>query len=344
MKKFFVFLLAINISIFSLSAAARTMRVNVQGAFPGSLAHLGQLPKDLIEKINTASDGSIKMRFQEPGALVPAGEMFDAISKGSVDAGWASAGLWSGKNSAFNLFAAVPFGPEAPEYLAWYYYGGGQQLHQSLYAKYNIYAIPCGLSSPEASGWFKKEIKKIEDFKGLKMRFYGLGAKVMERLGVSTQLLGGGEVFQALQLGTIDATEFGMPNIDYSFGFHQVAKHYYLPGWHQPATFQEFMINKKKWDKFSEAQKMLVEIACGDNVRQGLAMGEAAQFKALQDIQAKGVTLHRWDDAILKRLEQEWSAVVAEEKKANPYFAKTWDSLSAFRQNYSEWESLGFVN
>ena len=119
---------------------------------------------------------------------------------------------------------------------------------QELYAKYNIHSVICHLIPPEASGWFRKEINTLADLKGLKMRFFGLGANVMQNLGVSTQLLQAGEIFQALQLGTIDATEFSMPVMDLSLGFHQVAKFYYFPGWHQQATFGDLIINKAKWD------------------------------------------------------------------------------------------------
>ena len=146
----------------------------------------------------------------------------------------------------------MPFGPEAGEYLGWMRHGGGKKLMEELHAKYGIgNVILCGLISPEASGWFRKEIKTADDLKGLKMRFFGLGANVMQKLGVSTQLLQAGEIFQALQLGTIDATEFSMPVMDLTLGFHQVAKHYYFPGWHQMSTLNELIISKPKWAEFS---------------------------------------------------------------------------------------------
>lgn len=190
----------------------------------------------------------------------------DAVSQGSVDVAWAGAGWYSGKDTAFNMFSTVPFGPGIGEYLAWMYHGGGLQMAREMFAKYNLHNVPCLIIPPEASGWFRKEIKSVADLKGLKMRFFGLGAKVMEKLGVATQQLPSGEIFQALQLGTIDATEFSLPAIDQRLGFFQVAKFYYFPGWHQQATFFDPYFNKAKWDAYPDRYKAIVELACGDLV------------------------------------------------------------------------------
>ena len=145
-------------------------------------------------------------------------------------------------------------------------------------------------SPPEASGWFRREIKSVEDLKGLKMRFFGLGAKSIAKLGVATQLLAPGDIFQALQLGTLDATEFSLPVMDQKLGFHQVAKFYYFPGWHQQATFLDFYINRKKWDSLSDQHKAIVESACGDLMRDVIAQGEATQWKAMTEMREAALT------------------------------------------------------
>ncbi|MDG1709439.1 MAG: hypothetical protein P8H03_11790, partial [Emcibacteraceae bacterium] len=176
--------------------------------YPSSLTILGTMAKRFEEQIHLISGGNITFRFFEPGALSPPLETFDAVSYGALDSAWASPGFWSGKVPALQMFAAVPFGPDAPEYMAWYYNGGGKEIHEDIYHKHNIHGIVCGLSPPEASGWFKEEIKTIDDLQGLRMRFFGLGARVMSKLGVSTQLLATGDIFPALELGAIDATEF----------------------------------------------------------------------------------------------------------------------------------------
>jgi TRAP-type mannitol/chloroaromatic compound transport system substrate-binding protein len=201
----------------------------------------------------------------------------------------------------------------------------------------------CGVISPEASGWFRKEIKTLDDLKGLKMRFFGLGANVMQKLGVSTQLLQAGEIFQALQLGTIDATEFSMPVMDLTLGFHQVAKFYYFPGWHQQATINELIISKKKWAEFSDTQKAILKAACDATMLQQFAEGEAVQFKAMKEIQAKGVQLKTWPQNFLDAFEKAWVEVAAEQSAKSPEFKKAWDSYSAFRKDYAIWKDMGYL-
>ncbi len=284
------------------------------------------------------------MRFFEPGALVPALESFDAVSMGALQAGWSTPAYWAGKVPALQLFAAVPFGPRASEYLAWFYFGGGQQLYDEIYHRHDIHGVICAVITPEASGWFRHEIKTVDDLKGLKMRFFGLGALVMEKLGVSTQLLAGGDIFPALELGAIDATEFSTPAVDEQLGFYQVAKHYYFPGWHQPASLADLMINLDAWNALSDLQQLQIEITCGDSVRHSIAEGEAIQFAALEKLRKHGVTLHTWSPAILERLRAAWGEVVREQSQADPDFARVWASLSAFRRDYAEWEKLGYLH
>ena len=327
-------------------AAAQDERVKwkMGSAFPSKLVQLGSLGVSLSDKIERVSGGNIQIKFFEPHALVPPLEMFDAISAGSLDAAWSTPGYWFGKEKALALFAAVPFGPRAGEYGAWMYYGGGQELMDEIYAKHNIKSLVCGVIAPEASGWFRKEINSIDDLAGLKMRFFGLGAKVMEKVGVSTQLIAGGDIYPALERGSIDATEYSMPAIDLDLGFHQIAKHYYFPGWHQQATLFELMINKDKWDALSETQQFQIELACGDNFREGLAEGEAIQGKALIELAEKGVTIHRWPPEVLEALEAAWLETAAELAAEDANFAKTWESLQNFRAEYAAWKDLGYLN
>ena len=236
------------------SAQDKKVRIQMQSNFATSLTILGPNANYTVDTIKTISGGSIDIKFFEPGSLVPPGQAFDAVASGSLDAAWATPGYWTGKDIAFAMYSTVPFGPDTGEYLAWMKFGGGEKMMQALYAKYGIHSLICHMIAPEASGWFRKEIKTLDDLKGLKMRFFGLGANVMQKMGVSTQLLQAGEIFQALQLGTIDATEFSMPAMDLALGFYQVAKFYYFPGWHQQSTFGDMIINKAKWDSLSAAE------------------------------------------------------------------------------------------
>jgi len=321
------------------------VRLNMASTFPGSMVLIGEAAsKKLPDRIARASGGELELKFNEPGALVPAAKAWEAVSQGSVDAAWAGAGWLAGVDSAFNMFSTVPFGPGIGEYMAWMYYGGGLDMAREMFAKYNIHNIPCAIIPPEASGWFRKEIKSTADLKGLKMRFFGLGAKVMEKMGVATQQLAPGEIFQALQLGTIDATEFSLPAMDQRLGFHQVAKYYYFPGWHQQATFFDLMINKKKWDGLSAQHKAILELACGDTMRDAIAEGEAGQWKAIREMQEKNaVQVKRWPPEIIAAYEKAWNEVVAEESARNPNFKRVWDSYATFRGGYSIWRDYGYL-
>ncbi len=335
-------------AVLALSAAAasaqdKKVRVNMQSNFASTLAVLGPTAKHVADTIAKTSGGSIDIKFFEPGALVPPGQAFDAVSSGSLDAAWATPGFWTGKDIGFAVFSTVPYGPGPGEYLAWMKYGGGEKLLQKLYAKYNIHSMICNLIAPEASGWFRKEIKTVDDLRGLKMRFFGLGANVMQKLGVATQLLQAGEIFQALQLGTIDATEFSMPAMDLSLGFHQVAKFYYFPGWHQQATFGDMIWNKAKWDQLSETQKAIAQAACDSATLMGFARSEYEQFAALQEIEKKGVKLMTWSPEFLQAFEKAWEEVAKEQAEKSPVFKEAWDSLREFRKNYAVWRERGYL-
>lgn len=327
-----------------VASSQEVVNWSMPSSFPGTMILAGTGGKDFEENVRVLSDGTLNIRFFDPGALVPPLEIFDAVSAGAANSGWTSPGYWAGKVPALQFFAAIPFGPNAGEYVAWVYHGGGLELMQEIYARYNIYSQPCMLQPPEGSGWFRAEIKSLDELKGLKMRFFGLGAKVMEKIGVSTQLIAAGDIFPALELGTIDATEFSLPAIDLDLGFHAVAKHYYFPGWHQPSTMGELMINLPNWNTLSEQQQTVINEACRSNMLKSYAEGEAIQFPALQELQAQGVTLHRWPDETIEVFRAAWEEVVVEEAANDPEFAKVLASLTEFRENYKVWGDLGYLD
>jgi TRAP-type mannitol/chloroaromatic compound transport system substrate-binding protein len=309
-------------------------------AYASTLPQLGTLAMKLDRDIWRVSNGMLEIKFFEPGALVPPLEMFDAVRAGAIDAAFSSPGFWGNKIPALQLFAAIPFGPSAQEFLAWIYFGGGQELFNKIYHANGIHSLFCGLIAPEASGWFRKRIRTVEDLKGLKMRFFGLGAKVVRKLGVITFQLTSGDIFAAFENGDIDAAEFSMPAIDMKLGLYRMIKNYYFPGWHQPATLFELMINLEKWESLPASGKAQVEAVCGDNIRYGLAEGEASQFQALKSLRSKGVTIRRWPGEILDAFKTAWGEVAEEEAKANKDFKRVWNSLIAFRENYTIWQEL----
>ncbi len=313
---------------------------SMQSWFPSSLPQAGTLGKEIERKIAAVSGGQFTIQFYEPGAMTPPPECFDAVSAGAIEACWSISAYWQGRNPAFSIFAATPFGPQWPELVAWFYDGGGRELYEKLYEPFNIHAMPCGGMSPEAAGWFRKEITSTADFGGLKMRILGLGGAVMDRLGASTQLLPAGDIYPALELGTLDATEFATPSADRVLGFFEVANHYYFPGWHQPATFYEIIVNLDAWNALSDAQRMQLQLVCGDNVRQAIVEGESRQAEPLAFFNEKGISVSRLSDEILQELHENWLEVVAEYSAQSPEFAEAWESLSKFRENYRGWAGL----
>ncbi len=313
--------------------------LEMTSAFPQNLPILGDAGVDFVNKINGISE-SVEFEHYDPNKLVPTLEALDAVSNGSVDSAFTTPGYWQGKINSASLFAAVPFGPEPGEMLAWILYDDGARLWQQMYDDngYNVVVVPCGIYSPETSGWFKKEINSLDDLKGLNMRFFGLGAKVMEKLGVSTSLLAAGDIFPALERGAIDATEFSMPIVDARLGFYKIAKYNYFPGWHQPSTLFELIVNKDVWESLDEKSHNQIRTACQANITTNLANGEASNFPAMVENQEKhGVIIKRWSPEMLDAFEASWNEVASELAAEDPFFKTVWDDLQEFRKGYKTW-------
>jgi TRAP-type mannitol/chloroaromatic compound transport system substrate-binding protein len=342
----FLFGAVFSFSAGSVMAKDKPVLLKVPICFATALPGLGSTIKWIEDRIDLASGGSVKMKVYEPGKLVAPFEILESVSKGKVNAGYSISGYWEGKIPGASIFSTVPFGPEAGEFLAWMWYGNGRKLYQKMYddAGYNVHVIPCGIIAPETSGWFASPINSIDDLKGLKMRFYGLGGKAVQKLGVSVSLLPGGEIFPALEKKAIDATEFSMPAIDARLGFYKVVKHNYFPGWHQQATLFELLINKDVWNGLSDQQKMIIEMMCAAATADSFAYTEAIQGQVIKEnVEQRGVTLHYWSDDMLDAFKKAWQEVATELSAQSPMFKEAWDDLSAFRANYSFWQSYGFL-
>ncbi len=310
----------------------------LQSAFPSGLTHLGPSAVRLVKDVEDMTDGNFVIKFHEPGALVPTLECFDAASKGSVDACWSPAGNYAGKYAALSFFTSVPFGPGFGEFMAWKKFGNGDKLRDEIYAKHDLVAFDALAIGPETSGWFRKEIKSLDHMKGLKMRFFGLGAKVMEKLGVSTQMLAAADIFPALERGVIDATEFSMPAMDIKLGFHQIAKFNYFPGWHQQTSVTEIMMNKKVFDALPKSYKKVLEVAAGHQLAYTYAETEATQFGVMAEMQTKHkVQVKRWKDSELAAYEKAWLEVLVEESAKDALFKRIADDYLDYRKRYAVW-------
>jgi TRAP-type mannitol/chloroaromatic compound transport system substrate-binding protein len=313
-------------------------------SFTTSLDIIGPNGPRTLKTIERLSGGKFDIRFFEPGALVPALEVFDSVSKGAIETSYTTSGFHAGRIPAIAFFSSVPFGPTVDEYFAWMQYGGGNEIYREVYAQHNLIAFHCGVVVAEASGWFRNEIKTVEDLKGLKMRFFGLGALVMGKLGVSTQLIAPADIYAALERGVIDATELSFPSVDLKFGYYQIAKHYYFPGWHQQASLIEMMVNLEKYKSLPDAYQLMLEVACNDAGIRTMAEGNSKQIAALDELKKKGVQIHRWSDEFLNTFRTKWEEVLKEKSAEDPLFKRIADSYLAFRNNYKLWATMQQLN
>jgi TRAP-type mannitol/chloroaromatic compound transport system substrate-binding protein len=330
--------LAAALTLGTAADAQERVQWKMQSAFPSHLPHTGVAAKRVETMVARLSDGNFELRFYEPGALVPALECFDAASKGSVEACYSPAAFHTGKIPALAFFTTVPFGPQYGEFFAWKIYGGGDQLEKEIYDRHGLTKFDCGATGPETSGWFREKVGSLADLKGLKMRFLGLGAQVMQKLGVSTQLLAPPDIYPALERGVIDATEFAMPDMDIELGFYQIAKYNYYPGWHQPVSVGELLMNKAAFEALPATYQAMLEAACGWNVHVTYAESEAMNPPAMNKmLETYGVQNVRWTDVELAAFEQAWDEVLAEQAAADPTFKKVADSYLAFRKVYTGW-------
>ena len=304
---------------------------------------LGDSPVWMAQMLLESTAGAIQLDVYDPGELVPAFSITDAVRDGKVPVGHTWLGYDQGKIPAAALFAATPFGFEPWEFLGWWYEGGGAGLADDLYRQHNIKPLLCGIIGPETAGWFRDPINSLEDIKGLKIRFAGIGGKVMERAGASVTMLPGGEIFQALEKGAIDATEFSLPLMDQALGFSRIAKNNYYPGWHQPFTAVHAVVNLDVWNGIASADQHQIEQACMAVSTRTLAASEGLQGAVIAGFPAVGVKARYLDTNILRELQRLSLEVMNEEATRDPDFAAILKSQREFSAEYLHWKRLAYL-
>jgi TRAP-type mannitol/chloroaromatic compound transport system substrate-binding protein len=327
------------------TATARPARIawRMPVSFQSTMPVLGDNPIYVTEQIRRMSRGEIDINIYEPGEIVPAFSITDAVRDGKVHVGYTWLGYDQGKIPASPLLGAVPFGMEPWEFGAWWYEGGGRELGQALYHKHGSHILLCGMTGPETAGWFRKPVRSLADIEGLKIRFAGLGGKVIERAGASVTMLPGGEIFQALEKGAIDATEFALPIVDQALGFNRIAPYNYYPGWHQPGTFSHLAVNIDTWKTLSDADRAMLETACTAGAMRNLSNSEAKQGAIIAGFPDMGVTAETLPMDVLRELERITEDVMAEEAAKDPDFATIYASQQAFRADYALWKSRAYL-
>ena len=309
--------------------------------WPPHFPVLGEAADYTAKWIKEMSDGRLNITVYGGGELVPPLQVFDAVSSGTVEMGHGASYYWAGKHPATQFFAAVPFGLNAQGMNAWLLAGGGQELWDELYARFNLKAWPAGNTGVQMGGWFNKEIKTIDDLKGLKMRIPGLGGKVLKKAGGNAILVAGGEIFTNLDRGVIDATEWVGPYHDSKMGFYKAAKYYYSPGWHEPGTTLECMVNKKKYEALPKDLQAIIDAACAKSNMWSLCEFEAKNEKYLVDLVEKhNVKLRTFPDPVLAQLKKYSEELLDELSAKDPLTKKVCDSYRAFQKDYEKWNAI----
>lgn len=327
----------------AVTPGIRAIHWRLPVSFQSTMPVLGDNPIYVVEQIRAMTSGAFDITIYEPGELVPAFSITDAVRDGKVHAGYTWLGYDQGKIPASTLIGAVPFGMEPWEFTAWWYEGGGRELGQALYREQGVHIILCGMTGPETAGWFRRPIRSLADVKGLKIRFAGLGGKVMEEAGASVTMLPGGEIFQALEKGAIDATEFALPVVDQALGFNRIAPYNYYPGWHQPSTSSHLAVNLNTWNGLSPAEQAVLETACTAGALRNLSKSEAVEGDIIAGFPAIGVSAETLPMDVLRELERITNRVLDEEAAKDPHFAEILSSQRHFRESYAHWKSRAYL-
>jgi TRAP-type mannitol/chloroaromatic compound transport system substrate-binding protein len=306
--------------------------------FPG----LGTGAERLAARINTMSGGKLQVKVYAGGELVPPFESFNAVRDSKAEMSHSVSYYWQGNSPAFNFFAAVPYGFNAAEHAAWMLWGGGRELWVELCDQFNIVPFMRASTGVQMGGWYRKEMNSMDDYKGLKFRMPGLGGEVLRRLGATVVNLPGGEIFPALQAGTIDGTEWVGPWNDLAFGFYKVAKYYYWPGFHEPCTTGEVLVNKKVFQGLTKEQQTIIEVAVQAEATIELAEFNYKSADALDTLLNKhNVQLRKFSDDMLKKIGETAVEVVAEIGNKDAFTKKVYSSFVAARKRAIGWSALG---
>ena len=312
--------------------------------FPG----LGSAAETFARLVAEMSNGRMKVHVYGAGELVPAFEVFDAVSQGVADAGHGAAYYWKGKIPASVFFTAVPFGMTAQEMNGWFHYGGGLELWRELYAPFNLVPFSGGSTGVQMAGWFNKEVNTVDDLKGLKMRIPGLAGEVFTRAGGSSVRISGGELYTSLETGVIDAAEWVGPFNDLTLGLHQVAKYYYYPGWHEPGAMLELIVNADALAALPDDLQAIVSAAARAANQDMLDEFTARNNAALQElVEVHGVELRRLPDEVLLALAKASEEVLAELVAQDSMAAKINQSYTSFYKNvraYHQISERAYIN
>ena len=306
-------------------------------SFPRSLDALYGSSERLAEKLEALTEGRFRIRPYAAGELVPALPVLDAAQQGTVQVGHSAGYYYTGKSEALAFDTCVPFGLTSRQQSAWLYQGGGIDLMREVYADFGIISFPAGNTGTQMGGWFKREIGSVADLRGLKMRIPGMGGAVMNRLGVTVQVLGGSEIYPALERGAIDATEWVGPYDDEKLGFQNAAQFYYYPGWWEPGPSMSFMVNRQAWDQLPAAYQEAFEVAAVYAMNGTQTIYDAKNPEALARLVAGGTQLRRYPDDVMAAAEQATRDLLEQHAAADGSYRRIYDAFRKFRSDSYRW-------
>ncbi|MFN4277741.1 MAG: TRAP transporter substrate-binding protein [Ferrovibrio sp.] len=325
---------------FPAPAIAQTMpeiRWRMASSFPKSLDTIFGAGEVVAKRVEAATGGKFQIRVFAGGEIVPGLQVLDAVQAGTVECGHTANYYYIGKDPTFAFDTAVPFGLNARQQNAWMYHGGGRQLMNEFFKDYNCHAIPAGNTGSQMGGWFRKEIKTVEDLNGLKFRIGGFAGQVLTKLGVVPQQIAGGDIYPSLEKGTIDAAEWVGPYDDEKLGFNKVAKYYYYPGWWEGGPQLSVMVNLEQWNKLPKEYQAVLEAACAEANVWMVAKYDALNPAALRKLIAGGTQLRAFPRPVMEASFNAAVELYAETSAKNPKFKKVFDSWVKFRDDEVMW-------
>ncbi|MGE0036551.1 MAG: TRAP transporter substrate-binding protein [Xanthobacteraceae bacterium] len=332
------------VAVPAIAQSMPEIKWRLTSSFPRNLDALFGAAEVFAKAVAEATDNRFQITAFAAPEIVPALQAADAVSAGNVEMCQTASYYYFGKDPTFAFGTAVPFGLNTRMQAAWMFQGGGIDLMNNFYKKFNIYGIPCGNTGAQMGGWFRKEIKSLADLKGLKFRIGGFAGKVLEPLGVVPTQIAGGEIYQALERGTIDAAEWVGPYDDEKLGLYKVAPNYYYPGWWEGSAMIHHFINIPKWESLPKAYQQVIRSATDTSYNWMISRYDALNPPALQSLRGKGMQLHPFPQDVMDACYKSANTVLAQTAAANADFKKVYDAMVAFRGPEYVWWSVAEYN
>lgn len=328
----------------AIAQAQPSIKWRLASSFPKSLDTVFGAAETFSKRVAQLTGGKFEIRVFAGGEIVPGLQVMDAVQTGTVEMGHTASYYYFGKDPTFAFDCAVPFGLTSRQQTAWIDQGGGRELLREFFKGYGIVNFMGGNTGVQMGGWFRKEIQTVEDMKGLKMRIGGFAGRVMQKLGLVPQQIAGGDIYPALEKGTIDAAEWIGPYDDEKLGFYKVAPFYYAPGWWEPGPQISFYVAQKEWDKLPKEYQAAIEVACYEAHVVMQAEYDAKNPAALARLLRNGVKLRSFSKDIMEACNKASTEVMEEEAAKNAKFKKIYEPWKRFRNDQNQWASVAEHN